>query len=27
MSTAQACLKGIRSLKTKKLSVISLQDI
>jgi len=27
MSTAQACLKGIRSLKTKELSVISLQDI
>jgi carbamoyl-phosphate synthase large subunit len=27
MSTAQACLKGIRSLKTKEISVISLQDI
>ena len=27
MSTAQACLKGIRSLKTKELSVTSLQDI
>ena len=27
MSTAQACLKGIRSLKTKKITVISLQDI
>jgi len=27
MSTAQACLKGIRSLKTKELSIISLQDI
>jgi len=27
MSTAQACLKGIRSLKTKELSVVSLQDI
>ena len=27
MSTAQACLRGIRSLKTKELSIISLQDI
>ena len=27
MSTAQACLKAIRSLKTKKLEVTSLQDI
>ncbi len=27
MSTAQACLEAIRSLKTKKLEVISLQDI
>ena len=27
MSTAQACLKGIRSLKTKKITVTSLQDI
>jgi carbamoyl-phosphate synthase large subunit len=27
MSTAQACLEGIRSLKTKEISVISLQDI
>ena len=27
MSTAQACLMGIRSLKTKKINVIALQDI
>ena len=27
MSTAQACLKGIKSLKTKKITVTSLQDI
>jgi carbamoyl-phosphate synthase large subunit len=27
MSTAQACLEGIRSLKTKKITVTSLQDI
>jgi len=27
MSTAQACLKGIRSLKTKKITVTALQDI
>ena len=27
MSTALACLEGIRSLKTKKLEVTSLQDI
>ena len=27
MSTAQACLQGIRSLKTKKIRAISLQDI
>jgi carbamoyl-phosphate synthase large subunit len=27
MSTAQACLEAIKSLKTKKLEVISLQDI
>ena len=27
MSTAQACLNGIRSLKTKKITVTSLQDI
>jgi len=27
MSTAQACLKGIRSLKTKEITVTSLQDI
>ena len=27
MSTAQACLQGIRSLKTKKIGAISLQDI
>jgi carbamoyl-phosphate synthase large subunit len=27
MSTAQACLMGIRSLKNKKITVISLQDI
>ena len=27
MSTAQACLEAIRSLKTKKLEVTSLQDI
>ena len=27
MSTAQACLEGIRSLKTKEITVISLQDI
>tara|TARA_X000000368_G_C23002518_1_gene699636 strand:- start:1011 stop:1571 length:561 start_codon:yes stop_codon:yes gene_type:complete len=27
MSTAQACLKGIRSLKTKKISANSLQDL
>ena len=27
MSTAQACLEAIRSLKTKKLEVTSLQDV
>ena len=27
MSTAQACLEGIRSLKTKEITVTSLQDI
>jgi len=27
MSTALACLEGIKSLKTKKLEVTSLQDI
>ena len=27
MSTAQACLEGIRSLKTKKITATSLQDI
>jgi carbamoyl-phosphate synthase large subunit len=27
MSTAQACLEAIKSLKTKKLEVTSLQDI
>ena len=27
MSTAQACLNSIRSLKTKKITVTSLQDI
>ena len=27
MSTAEACLEGIKSLKTKKINVISLQDI
>jgi hypothetical protein len=27
MSTAQACLEAIRSLKTKKIEVTSLQDI
>ena len=27
MSTAQVCLKGIKSLKTKKITVTSLQDI
>ena len=27
MSTAQACLEAIRSLKTKKLDVTSLQDV
>jgi len=27
MSTAQACLEAIQSLKTKKLEVTSLQDI
>ena len=27
MSTAQACLKGIRSLKTKEITVTALQDI
>jgi len=27
MSTAQACLQAIKSLKTKKLEVTSLQDI
>ena len=27
MSTAEVCIKGIRSLKTKKMTVTSLQDI
>jgi len=27
MSTAYACLEGIKSLKTKKITVTSLQDI
>ena len=27
MSTAQACLMGIRSLKTKEITVTALQDI
>jgi carbamoyl-phosphate synthase large subunit len=27
MSTAQACLEAIKSLKTKKLEVTSLQDV
>jgi len=27
MSTAQACIEAIKSLKTKKLEVTSLQDI
>jgi len=27
MSTAEVCIKGIKSLKTKKMTVTSLQDI